>query len=90
MIPNDDVSVTHNEREQRFESTVDGHLAATHYQRDGDRMIITHTVVPREVEGRGVGAALARTALAYAEEQELEVVPQCGFVAAYMRRHGMG
>src|SRR5690606_17493780 len=47
----------------------------------------THTVVETAAEGRGVGSALARTALDAARAEGLRVVPQCPFIAAYIARH---
>jgi len=79
--------VTHNEARQRFEATVDGQLCVADYQRRGDVLWMTHTVVPPAVGGRGVAAELVRVALAWAGEQGLQVEPACSYVEAYMRRH---
>jgi len=46
-----------------------------------------HTEVPDAIEGRGVGSALARTALNDARANGLTVVPSCPFVSAYIKRH---
>jgi hypothetical protein len=43
----DDIAVSHNQSAQRFETLVDGQLAVCEYQIEGDRMIFTHTLVPR-------------------------------------------
>jgi len=81
------VAVTHNEARQRFETTVDGQLCVADYQRRGDVLWMTHTVVPPAVGGRGVAAELVRVALAWAEAQGLQVEPSCSYVEVYMRRH---
>jgi len=81
------VAVTHNEARQRFETTVDGQLCVADYQRRGDVLWMTHTVVPPAVGGRGVAAELVRVALAWAEAQGLQVEPTCSYVEVYMRRH---
>ena len=57
------------------------------YRREGDRITFTHTVVEPEHEGAGVGSALARAALDDARTAGLRVVPQCPFIAAWIRRH---
>lgn len=57
------------------------------YRREGDRITFTHTVVEPEHEGEGVGSALARAALDGVRSAGLRVVPQCPFVAAWIRRH---
>jgi predicted GNAT family acetyltransferase len=81
------VAVTHDEARQRFETIVDGQLCVADYQRRGDVLWMTHTVVPPAVGGRGVAAELVRVALAWAEAQGLRVEPACSYVEAYMRRH---
>lgn len=57
------------------------------YRRESDRITFTHTVVEPEHEGAGVGSALARAALDGARAAGLRVVPQCPFIAAWIRRH---
>jgi hypothetical protein len=79
--------VRDNKAEQEFELVVDGHRALAAYQREGDTIVFTHTVVPKAIEGRGVASTLIRAALDSARDQGLKVVPQCPFVAAYMKRH---
>lgn len=46
-----------------------------------------HTEVPRTIEGRGVGSALVRAALAHVRAEGAQVLPTCSFVLAYLRRH---
>ena len=78
----------HDNRERsRFELPVDGHVAFAAYERIGDRIVFTHTIVPRELEGRGIGTRLIEAALAQVRAEGLKVVPQCAFVAAYLRKH---
>ncbi len=48
---------------------------------------MTHTLVPRKAEGTGVGSALTRAALDWARDADLEVDPQCWFVAGWLDRH---
>ncbi len=50
-------------------------------------MAITHTGVPRALEGQGIAADLARAALEAAQAQGWKVRPVCSYVDAYMRRH---
>ncbi len=80
-------TVRDNRAEQEFELDLDGYRAVAAYQREGDRIVFTHTVVPPAIEGRGVGSKLIRAALDSARDQGLKVVPQCPFVAAFIRKH---
>ncbi len=79
--------VVHEEESSRFTLSRDGHVAVLEYQLFTDKVVFTHTEVPRELEGSGVGGSLVRTGLEWARERGLRVVPVCPFVAAYIRRH---
>ncbi|VVS96200.1 conserved hypothetical protein [Sphingomonas sp. EC-HK361] len=79
--------VRDNRAEQEFELDVRGHRAVADYQREGDRIVFTHTLVPKAIEGKGIGSKLIRAALESARDQGLTVVAQCPFVAAYIDRH---
>jgi hypothetical protein len=80
-------NVKHNPQATRFEFSKDGHLAVLEYQLAEGKIIFTHTGVPYELEGQGIGSSLARAGLEYARAQGLKVVPLCSFVAAHIRRH---
>lgn len=80
-------AVRDNAAAHRFEAEVDGKLATAAYRREGDVIVFTHTEVPPELEGHGLGSQLVHAVLAAAREQGLKVVPMCPFVARYMRDH---
>jgi predicted GNAT family acetyltransferase len=50
-------------------------------------MLVTHTEVPREDEGKGFASRLVSAALADAHKRGFKIVPACSFVVAYVRRH---
>ena len=79
--------VTDNPARHRYELPLDGHTAYASYRRDGNVLLVYHTEVPREFEGRGIGSALVKGMLDLARAQDLKVKPLCSFVAAYMQRH---
>ena len=83
----DDIPVTHNEAEQRFETQVYGQLAVCDYQLQGHQMVFTHTYVPTELRGRGIAQKLVQVALEYARAQNFRVVPACSYVGAFIARH---
>jgi predicted GNAT family acetyltransferase len=80
-------TVRNNPALNRFELDVDGHTAAAYYQLSPGVITFTHTEVPAELSGRGIGSELVRGALEAARAQRLKVVPKCPFVAAYMAKH---
>lgn len=80
--------IRHNEQQSQFETVVDGHTGYAAYDLEGsDRIVFTHTIVPTEIEGRGVASAIVKHALDHARAKNLKVVPQCAYVAAYIKRH---
>lgn len=81
------MAVHDNRAENRFELTADGAVAVAAYERAGDRIVFTHTVVPEALRGRGIGSRLIAGALAAVRAEGLTVVPQCRFVAAYLAEH---
>lgn len=81
------VEVIHKPEENRFELTVEGHLAVLDYTLKGNTMVFLHTGVPPAIEGRGLGASLVKTGLEYARDNGLKVKSMCWFVSKYIRRH---
>lgn len=53
---------------------------------DGDRVLL-HTVVDPELDGHGIGSALASHAIEDARRHGWRVVPVCTFVQAWLDRH---
>jgi predicted GNAT family acetyltransferase len=82
-----EITVRHNLAASRYEAEVEDHLAVAEYVREGDRITFTHTLVPPELRGRGVAEKLVRTALDEARQQGWRVVPQCSYVAVFVRRN---
>lgn len=79
--------VTDNPAQHRFELEADGHTAVAYYKRDGGVITFTHTEVPQELSGRGIGSRLARGALELVRAQGLKVVAKCPFINAFMGKH---
>ena len=80
-------SIEHHLEHKRFEVNVEGLRAILEYMKVGDTLIFTHTEVPEKLEGKGIGGALAKTALEYVTNQNLSAAALCPFVKAYLQRH---
>ena len=78
-----------NEADHRFEIREGDDLAVLEYRvrRGTQALVLTHTAVPQRLEGKGIAGLLARTALEYAREHQMRVVPLCSFVRTYLQRH---
>ena len=85
----DDVVVTRNTDEKRWEARVDGELAGfAAYQLTEELVVFTHTEVDPAFEGKGVGGALARAALdEVSAEGTRRVLPICPFIKSWIGRH---
>ena len=83
----EDIEVSHDAAQQRFEAVVDGLRAELDYEQRGDLICLTHTGVPPAIGGRGVGGALVHSALEYARAKGLKVKPRCEYAASYIERH---
>ena len=80
-------TVRNNTELHRFELDADGHMAVAYYRLSPGVITFTHTEVPNELSGRGIGSALARGALDIVRAQGLKVVAQCPFISAFMGKH---
>jgi len=83
----DSITVTNNEKAQRFEAQVDGLHALLTYRRFPDRIVFDHIEVPQPLESKGLATKLARTGLDFARANHFRVVPLCPYVAAFIRKH---
>ena len=82
-----DIEIINNEEKRRFETQVGQYLAELTYYYSDDSIVFTHTGVPEPLSGQGLASRMAQTALDFAREHDLSVVPLCPFVASYIQRH---
>jgi len=81
------IQVTHNPAERRFETWIDNKLSKLDYIQDGKNFVITHVGVDPSLRGQGVAGKIVKVGLEYAKEYSLRVIPMCSYAAAYIRRH---
>lgn len=80
-------TLINNEEANRYEFHIDNHIAKIEYIETGDKIIFTHTEVPKELEGKSIGKNLVRMALEDIEKKKLILMPLCPFVASYIKRN---
>lgn len=81
------MTVRHNREARRYELDTPHGLAIAAYRDQGGSRLFTHTEVPPQDEGQGLGAQLVRAALDDTKAHGLQIVPACSFVVAFVRRH---
>ena len=88
MTEEPEAKVVRLEEQERFELLVGGDRAGQiDYKLNDETIVLVHTEISPEFEGRGLGGQLARAALDFARTENLNVLPLCPFVADYIRRH---
>jgi predicted GNAT family acetyltransferase len=80
-------NVYQNTGDNRFELDINGAVAAAYYALAPGVITFTHTEVPAELNGRGIGSKLIKGALDAVRAQGLKVVARCPFVEAYIAKH---
>ena len=83
----DSAGIIDNTGVSRFELHADGWLAELVYRIRGDRLVLVHTEVPVELEGRGIGGRLVTAAVDRAAREGLTLVPLCPFARGWLERH---
>lgn len=71
----------------QFELHINNRVAFIEYHREGDKIFMTHTEAPKELQGTGAAQELVKKALEYSKENNLTVVPSCSYVAKYIDRN---
>jgi len=79
--------VIDNPAEHRFELKAGDHLAVAYYTLAPGIITFTHTEVPQQLSGQGIGSKLARGALEQVRARGLKVIAKCPFISAFMAKH---
>lgn len=81
--------VVDNPGQHRFELALNGDdIAGAYYKRDeNNHIVLTHTEVPSEYGGRGLGSILARGVFDMARARGEKLVLKCPFMAAWFAKH---
>jgi predicted GNAT family acetyltransferase len=83
----DDLGVVDNAARQRFERIEQGLTAFADYSREPGRLVIRYVEAPLPLRGTGAAGRLMAGVAAQARAEGLEIVPLCGYAAAWLRRH---
>ena len=81
------MEITHDEESSRFVTDHDEPAYLAYEETEEGNLDLTHTIVPVQLEGKGVGSALVQRALAHARKKGVKVIPSCQFVQTWLKRH---
>lgn len=76
-----------NADRHQYELPVESDLAVVTYNLSPPNLMITETLVPQRLEGRGIASRLAKHVIADARARDLLILPVCPFFAAYFQKH---
>ena len=87
--PSEDVTVTRNDAEGRYEIHVGDVLAGfTEFFADSEgRLVFPHTEIDPAFAGRGLGAVLVGDAMKDVVARGETVVPECPYVVRFLQKH---
>lgn len=82
-------AVENNPAKGRFELAIDGsaEIAAAYYRMKGDRVVLTHTIVPDKFSGRGIASQLAHGVFDEIRASGRRLILVCPFMTAFYERH---
>jgi predicted GNAT family acetyltransferase len=77
-----------NQERHRFEMNVESDVAIIEFMLNNENILfLTHTEVPKALEGKGVGFAIVDKVFHYIKDHNYTLAPICPFVAKYLLRH---
>ncbi|MCV0414828.1 MAG: N-acetyltransferase [Brevundimonas sp.] len=82
-----DPEIRDNPDRHQYELPVDGDLAVVTYNLSPPNLMITETLVPPRLEGRGIASRLARHVVDDARARDLLILPVCPFFSAWFQKH---
>ncbi len=81
------MELTDNKEKKQFEMITGGYTSRIEYMIMGNKIFLTHTEVPAELEGKGIGSKIIQLALEEIEKRNLKLIPLCPFAAKYLSKH---
>lgn len=81
------MDIIHNKDLKEFSITIDGYKAYVSYIISNNSLDIRHTIVPKEIGGRGIASSLVKTAYDYALQENMIPIATCSYAATWLKRH---
>lgn len=81
------MEITHVASRHRFETVVENHVAYVEYEIGESTLNIIHTVVPKEIGGRGIASALVEVTYKYGDSVNLHPEATCSYAVTWLKRN---
>lgn len=72
---------------RQFVVHISQHRARVEYDRQGDRIFLTRTDVPKALQSQLQATALVHRVLDHVEQERMKLVPLCPEVKSFLRKH---
>ena len=82
-----DYQLVDNQEAKQYQIDVDGQHPRIEYIKAKDQIYLTHTEVPKALEGNGFGSLIIGLALEDIKKKDLTLIPICPFVSWYIKKH---
>jgi predicted GNAT family acetyltransferase len=79
--------VVDNTAAARFELPEGGETAHADYRREDGKLVLLYVYAPPALRGTGAAGRLMEGIAAAAKAEAREIVPVCGYAAAWLERH---
>ncbi len=76
-----------NTEARRYELKADGGVAVATYNLVDGGVLISETLVPEALEGRGIASRLAKLVLEDIQARGLKILPVCPFFSGWLKKH---
>lgn len=76
-----------NEAQGRYEIVIEGHTVFANVRQKDSTLYIDYVEAPPALRGKGAASSLMEGIAAIAKAENLEIVPICGYAAAWLQRH---
>lgn len=80
-------NITYNKDLSRYEMSIDGETVFANVRKAGNTLYIDYVEAPPALRGTGATGKLMQGLMDSIKNDNLKVVPICGYAAAWMERH---
>ncbi len=87
VTPPHDGTFSDNTAAHRFELKLATGTVLVEYETAPGALTITHTEVPKALEGQGLASRIASLVVAKARHRGVKLIPLCPFFIAYLKKH---
>lgn len=80
-------TLIHNSDENQYEYHIEGQIAKIQYEVVDGKYHLTHTIVPKELGGRGIAKSLTNDVLTALQSDGKKAVAGCSFIVKYQENN---